>query len=95
MFGYPAAFVGGHFFVGLHEDQVVMRLPESLRTMPPELVDAAALDPMRNGKGLKDWLVIPSALVNQPKRLAALLTAALPQRCRRRNGNQAERRSAR
>jgi len=29
MFGYPAAFVHGHMFAGLHEDRVVLRLDEA------------------------------------------------------------------
>ena len=28
MFGYPAAFVNGNMFAGLHEDRVVLRLDE-------------------------------------------------------------------
>jgi hypothetical protein len=78
MFGYPASFVRGNFFAGLHEDNVVIRLPEPLRTKLPELVNATAFDPMRNGRGMKDWFVIPPAVAASPKRLAALFAAALP-----------------
>ena len=28
MFGYPAAFVNGNMFAGLHQSNVVLRLPE-------------------------------------------------------------------
>lgn len=27
MFGYPAAFVNGNYFTGLHADEVLVRLP--------------------------------------------------------------------
>jgi TfoX/Sxy family transcriptional regulator of competence genes len=77
MFGYPASFVNGNFFVGLYEDNFVLRLPEQLRQKLPELAGAAAFDPMGTGKGMKDWLVIPSAVAANPKRLAALLSGAL------------------
>ncbi len=77
MFGYPAAFVHGHFFAGLHEENAVIRLPEALWKKLPDLAQAAGFDPMRTGKVMKDWLVIPATVVAQPKRLAALLEAAL------------------
>jgi TfoX/Sxy family transcriptional regulator of competence genes len=31
MFGYPAAFVNGNLFAGLHQDDVLVRLPEEQR----------------------------------------------------------------
>ena len=40
MFGYPAAFVNGNFFAGLHEENVVMR-PKAAKLGP---LLAAALE---------------------------------------------------
>jgi len=77
MFGYPASFVHGHFFAGLHEENAVIRLPESLWKKLPDLAQAGGFDPMRTGKVMKDWLVIPATVVAQPQRFAALLEAAL------------------
>ena len=31
MFGYPAAFIGGNLTAGLHQENVMMRLPEAER----------------------------------------------------------------
>jgi hypothetical protein len=78
MFGYPAAFVHGNYFAGLHEENVVLRLPAPLREKLPELADATVFDPMGTGTGMKDWLVVPKAIAANPTRLAALLEAALP-----------------
>lgn len=78
MFGYPSAFVRGNYFAGLFEESVVLRLPEPLRDKLSELAKAAVFDPMRTGKGMKDWLVIPAKVASSPRMLAALLEAALP-----------------
>jgi hypothetical protein len=78
MFGYPSAFVRGNYFAGLFEESVVLRLPEPLRGKLPELAHAAVFDPMRTGKGMRDWLVIPAKVASNAHALAALLEAALP-----------------
>jgi hypothetical protein len=31
VFGYPAGFVNGNMFMGLFEDEMILRLPEDLR----------------------------------------------------------------
>src|SRR5207237_9424032 len=54
MFGYPAAFVGGNMFAGLHEDRFVLRLGDE------DLADAKRLgakdfEPMPR-PALKGWL---------------------------------------
>ena len=54
MFGYPACFVNGHYFTGLHQDRFVIRLPDGIRDRFPEIADAEAFDPMGTGKGMKD-----------------------------------------
>ena len=78
MFGYPVAFVHGHFFAGLHEEKVLLRLPGGLRQQLPEMAQAAGFDPMKNGKGSKDWFVVPASVSENTSRLAVLLAAALP-----------------
>jgi len=78
MFGYPASFVHGHFFAGLYEESAIIRLPQPLRTQLPDLAQATGFDPMKTGTAMKDWLVIPPAIVARPGGLAALLEAALP-----------------
>jgi TfoX/Sxy family transcriptional regulator of competence genes len=83
MFGYPAAFAAnGHMFTGLHEDRWVIRLPAEARA---ELAAAGGtpFEPMP-GRPMREYLVLPAAVVADPGALAPWLersleyTAALP-----------------
>jgi len=77
MFGYPACFVKGNFFVGMHEgDRVVVRLPGGIREKFPELAGAPIFDPMGTGKGMKDWFIVPPVLTGDVRRLAGFFGAA-------------------
>ncbi len=77
MFGYPACFVKGNFFVGMHEDErVVVRLPGGLHARFPELAGATIFDPMGTGKGMKDWWIVPPTLTGDVRRLATFFAAA-------------------
>jgi TfoX N-terminal domain len=75
MFGYPAGFVNGNLFAGLHEQNVVVRLPGGLPARLRELADAAVFDPMGTGKGMKDWWVVPPAIARERRALARALAA--------------------
>jgi hypothetical protein len=76
MFGYPACFVNGNYFAGLHEDNVVLRLP-GIKDRVSALSAAAVFDPLRTGKGMKDWWVVPADVAADPARLASLLRETL------------------
>lgn len=76
MFGYPCCFVKGNYFVGMHEDNFVVRLPGNLKGRFAELNAAKGFDPMGNGKGMKDWWVIPRATSGDAERLAAFFASA-------------------
>lgn len=77
MFGYPASFVGGGFFAGLHEENVVLRVPPAVKDALPALGGAATFDPMKRGAGMKDWWVIPQPVAASAPALQALLADAL------------------
>lgn len=77
MFGYPACFVKGNFFVGMHEEErVVVRLPGGLQARFPELAGATIFDPMGTGKGMKDWWIVPAELTGDVQRLSRFFAAA-------------------
>ena len=61
MFGYPACFVGGHMFTGLHQDRWVVRLGDADRA---ELArdGGTAFEPMP-GRPMKGYLVLPANLI--------------------------------
>src|SRR5438309_6683980 len=82
MFGYPAGFVNGNMFGGLHEARVVLRLPEAERK---KLLDGGAklFEPMP-GRPMKEYVVLPPKLVDDAQKLkqwaqvAAKYTGTLP-----------------
>lgn len=76
MFGYPASFVADGFFVGLHEERVVVRLPADVHAKTKALAKAEAFDPM-GGRPMKGWYVIPAAIAGDEKKLGALLSTLL------------------
>jgi TfoX/Sxy family transcriptional regulator of competence genes len=52
MFGCPCAFVNGNMFAGLHEDRLMIRLPE----------EAAALPAVIMGKTMKEYALLTDAV---------------------------------
>ena len=77
MFGYPCAFVRGNFWVGLHEDNVVVRLPDGLHERVAELRAAPPFDPM-GGRPMRGWFVVPPRVVQDDGALRGLLASSLP-----------------
>jgi hypothetical protein len=77
MFGYPAAFVAEGFFIGLHEERVVVRLPADVHAQTKALAKAAAFDPM-GGRPMRGWYVVPEAIAGDTKKLGALMLELLP-----------------
>ena len=61
MFGYPCAFVNGNMFMGLHQDNMVLRLGPDERAAFIERYDTALFDPM-GGRPMKEYPVVPAAL---------------------------------
>jgi len=61
MFGYPAAFVGGSMFAGLHEDRFVLRLGDDDLAEAKRL-GAQDFEPMP-GRAMKGWIILPARLL--------------------------------
>ena len=61
MFGYPAAFVGGNMFAGLHEDRFVLRLGDEDLAAAKRL-GAKDFEPMP-GRAMKGWIILPERLL--------------------------------
>jgi hypothetical protein len=76
MFGFPACFVNGNYFAGLHQEAFVIRLPAPLKDRFSELAGSEQFDPRATGKGMKDWWLIPPDVVEDETRLTALLHSA-------------------
>ncbi len=98
MFGYSAAFVNGNMFAGLHEVGMVMRLPEKERERFLELDGARQFEPMP-GRTMREYVVAPDALADEPRAARSWLTKAfryassLPAKPPRKGGTARQRRA--
>lgn len=74
MFGCPCAFVNGNMFAGLHEDRLIVRLPDEAANRPAVIL----------GKTMKQYALFPAAVQLAPNEFASWLqrgyefTRALP-----------------
>jgi len=68
MFGYPAAFVGGNMFTGLHQENMVLRLPEGEGEKFLGMKGASAFEPMP-GRAMKEYVVVPEQVLKKPAEL--------------------------
>jgi TfoX/Sxy family transcriptional regulator of competence genes len=75
MFGYPCAFVKGHLFCGLHQESIIVRLPEARRDAL--MADGASVFEPMPGHPMKEYVVAPAEVVADRERLRALLREAL------------------
>lgn len=75
MFGYPCAFVNGQMFAGLHQERMVLRLPVDKRGEFLKLEGAEIFEPMP-GRVMKEYVVVPQALLDEPDRLTEWLIAS-------------------
>ena len=73
MFGYPCAFVHGNMFAGLHQDAMVLRLPEAEREAMP---GARPFEPMP-GRFMREYVVVPSVILASGTELKAWAGKAL------------------
>jgi TfoX/Sxy family transcriptional regulator of competence genes len=76
MFGYPCAFVNGNLFTGLHQDSLIVRLPETDRA---EAVDAYGAQPFMPmpGRSMREYVVLPARIVADADALSTWLQRAL------------------
>ena len=57
MFGDPAAFIGGNLTAGLHQESVMVRLPEGERL--ERLADGWALFEPMPGRPMREYVALP------------------------------------
>lgn len=75
MFGYPCAFVNGNMFVGLHEQNLIVRLDEAGRERA--VAQARAKPFVVMGKAMREYVAIGDAPLRKQSEVAALMKAAL------------------
>lgn len=76
MFGYPCAFAGGNMFVGVHEDRLVLRLPEEERASFRGEHGASAFEPFP-GREMREYSVVPRPLIKDREALALWVEKAV------------------
>jgi TfoX/Sxy family transcriptional regulator of competence genes len=76
MFGYPAAFVGGNMFMGLHEDRFILRLPEQEREKLLNVAGAEVFEPMA-GRPMKEYIVVPQSVLSSSAKLKSWIEKSL------------------
>jgi TfoX/Sxy family transcriptional regulator of competence genes len=76
MFGYPAVFVNGHMVAGLLRDTMVLRLGDHDRARFLLLPGAAPFIAMK-GRVMKQWAVVPPAMLSSRTALARWLGRSL------------------
>src|SRR5438128_697373 len=76
MFGYPAAFVNGNMVMGLHEDRMILRLPEESREELLKIRGAATFEPMP-GRPMREYTVVPPSILGNRAKLSGWVARAL------------------
>ena len=76
VFGYPCGFVNGYMTVGVHQDQIFVRLPRESQSSALRLAGAHHLEPMP-GRAMKDYVVLPPRICGTPKTLTAWFRQAV------------------
>jgi TfoX/Sxy family transcriptional regulator of competence genes len=57
MFGYPAAFIGGNLTAGLHQENVMMRLPDAERE--ERIAQGWSLFEPMPGRPMREYVAMP------------------------------------
>jgi TfoX/Sxy family transcriptional regulator of competence genes len=75
MFGYPVAFIKGHMFAGLHQDNMILRLSGDDRTGFLQQDGAKIFAPMP-GRLMREYVVVPASMLRSAKPLDVWLKKA-------------------
>jgi TfoX/Sxy family transcriptional regulator of competence genes len=76
MFGYPAAFLNGNLFSGLHQESFILRLPEAAREQVCAKHGATEFEPMP-GRKMREYVALPAVILGNRKSLAAWLAKSI------------------
>ena len=76
MFGYPAAFANGNLFVGLHQNDFIIRLSEKDRARFSAEFGEPRFEPMP-GRPMREYVRLPEELLADPRRRASWISLSL------------------
>jgi TfoX/Sxy family transcriptional regulator of competence genes len=76
MFGYPAAFANGNLFIGLHQNDFIMRLSEEDRTRFSARYGERTFEPMK-GRPMREYVRLPEELLTDVGKRAPWIKRSL------------------
>jgi len=76
MFGYPAAFANGNLFIGLHQNDFIMRLSEEDRTRFSARYGERIFEPMK-GRQMREYVRLPEELLADARKRAPWIRRSL------------------
>ena len=76
MFGYPCAFKSGNMFMGLHQENLFLRLSEEDRGEFLKLNQASWFEPMP-GRIMKEYVVVPSWMLEDSEQMSKWVRKSL------------------
>ncbi len=76
MFGFPAGFIHRNIFMGLHQENMILRLSEESRTELLAIEGAKLFQPMP-GQPMREYVVVPMSIVQDRERLSQWISKAL------------------
>ncbi|WP_291869853.1 TfoX/Sxy family protein [Bradyrhizobium sp.] len=76
MFGYPAAFANGNLFIGLHQNDFIMRLSEEDRARFSARYGERTFEPMK-GRRMREYVRLPGELLSDARRRASWIKRSL------------------
>jgi TfoX/Sxy family transcriptional regulator of competence genes len=76
MFGYPAAFANGNLFIGLHQNDFIMRLSAEDRARFSAQYGERAFEPMK-GRPMREYVRLPEELLTDARKRASWIKRSL------------------
>jgi len=76
MFGYPAAFANGNLFIGLHQNDFIIRLSEKDRARFSAEFGERRFEPMP-GRPMREYVRLPDELLADQRRRASWIDLSL------------------
>jgi TfoX/Sxy family transcriptional regulator of competence genes len=76
MFGYPAAFANGNLFIGLHQNDFIMRLSKQDRARFTAEFGDRTFEPMK-GRPMREYVRLPEELLGDARNRASWIKRSL------------------
>lgn len=76
MFGYPAAFANGNLFIGLHQDDFVMRLSDRDRARFNAEFGERVFEPIK-GRPMREYVRLPEELLTDARKRSSWIRRSL------------------